>query len=257
MARHAWQSLRWRLVGAQMLVVFVGVSCWRISAQIALRSLPPQIETTLTALVPGRRIADHRPDDGCHHPDNAASRATIVGACGHCGHPCRTVSSILLMREILRPLDDIVDSSRRIADGHYDERVALPASDELAVVATNFNEMAESLAQVEQQRVEMIGNVAHELRTPLTGLRGYLEGLLDGLFPSNSETFGHMYQEVRRLQRLIDDLQALSRVEAGQFELTIQAFDLNSVVDSGGKPITPTDRRRALNADTTTSVNTP
>ncbi len=103
--------------------------------------------------------------------------------------------------------------------------------EELALVATNFNEMAESLAQVEQQRVEMIGNVAHELRTPLTGLRGYLEGLLDGLFPGNNETFGHMYHEVRRLQRLIDDLQALSRVEAGQFDLNMQQFDLNSVVE--------------------------
>ena len=94
------------------------------------------------------------------------------------------------------------------------------------MVATNFNQMAESLAQVEQQRVEMIGNVAHELRTPLTGLRGYLEGLLDGLFPGNNETFGHMYHEVRRLQRLIDDLQALSRVEAGQFDLNLPTFDL-------------------------------
>ncbi len=231
MARHAWQSLRWRLVGGQMLVVFVGVVVLAISAQIALRSLPPQIEATLTALVPGAEsqtighttvaITQTMQQVVLQSLALAAIAATLAGL----------LSSILLMREILRPLDDIVDSSRRIADGHYDERVALPASDELAVVATNFNEMAESLAQVEQQRIEMIGNVAHELRTPLTGLRGYLEGLLDGIFPDNSETFGHMYQEVRRLQRLIDDLQALSRVEAGQFELTMQAFDLNSVVD--------------------------
>jgi len=230
MARQAWQSLRWRLVGAQMLVVFVGVVVLALSAQTAMRSLPPQIETTLTSLVPAAepQVIDQTTIAITQTMQRmvlqslmiAAIAATIAGL----------LSSILLMREILRPLDDIVESSRRIADGHYDERVTVPTSEELALVATNFNEMAESLAQVEQQRVEMIGNVAHELRTPLTGLRGYLEGLLDGLFPSNSETFGHMYQEVRRLQRLIDDLQALSRVEAGQFELSMLDFDLNNVV---------------------------
>ncbi len=90
--------------------------------------------------------------------------------------------------------------------------------------------MAESLAQTEQQRVQMIADVAHELRTPLTGVRGYLEGLLDGLFPADSETFGLIYQEVGRLQRLVDDLQALSRVEAGNIELYIQQLDINGLV---------------------------
>lgn len=227
---QAWQSLRWRLVGAQMLVVFVGVIVLALSAQIALGSLPSQIETTLTTLVPTAepQVIDQMTLAITQTMQQVVLQSLVIAAIA--ATLAGLLSSILLMREILRPLDDIVESSRRIADGHYDERVTMPTPEELALVATNFNQMAESLGQVEQQRVEMIGNVAHELRTPLTGLRGYLEGLLDGLFPGNNETFGHMYHEVRRLQRLIDDLQALSRVEAGQFELTMQQFDLNSVV---------------------------
>jgi histidine kinase len=123
-------------------------------------------------------------------------------------------------------LRQIAYSSQRIAWGHYDERVAVPDSDELTVMATNFNQMAEALEQVEQRRIALIGNVSHELRTPLTGLEGYLEGLMDGLFPSNEETYAIMYSEVRRMKRLVDDLQALSRVEAGQITLHLAHFDL-------------------------------
>jgi histidine kinase len=136
-------------------------------------------------------------------------------------------TSYLLAKEILRPLDQIAISSERIARGHYNERIAVPPSDELALVAENFNQMAESLEQVEEQRIALIGNVSHELRTPLTGLNGYLEGLMDGVFSADEETFVLMDHEVRRLRRLVDDLQALSRVESGQISLHLSDFDLN------------------------------
>ncbi|RME98666.1 MAG: sensor histidine kinase, partial [Chloroflexi bacterium] len=71
----------------------------------------------------------------------------------------------------------------------------------------------------------------HELRTPLTGLEGYLEGLMDGLFTREPETFAQMSQEVRRLKRLVSDLQSLSQVEAGQISLHMQDFSLIPVVE--------------------------
>jgi histidine kinase len=61
-------------------------------------------------------------------------------------------------------------------------------------------------------------------------LEGYLEGLLDGVLPSDPETIGVMQHEVRRLRRLVDDLQQLSRVEAGQVALRIETFDLLPMV---------------------------
>jgi histidine kinase len=136
-----------------------------------------------------------------------------------------------LTRLILRPLKEITQSSQRIANGHYDERIAVPNSDELAAVAINFNQMAEALERIEQQRIALIGNVSHELRTPLTGIEGYLEGVMDGVMPNDTETFAQMYQEVRRLRRLVDDLQALSRVEAGQISLRLEPFDLIPVIE--------------------------
>lgn len=203
-----WRQLRWRIVAAQMLVVVVGVITLSLTANVlAERGVAAE-------LLPGFRAAVFQA------LAVAALAATIAGL----------VASLLLMREILRPLREIARSSRRIAAGHYDERVAVPDSDELAAMATNFNQMAAALEQVEQQRVALIGNVAHELRTPLAGLEGYIEGMIDGIFTGELETLSMMQHEIRRLRRLVDDLQTLSRVEAGQVQLHLGQFDLVAVV---------------------------
>ncbi|HEU5090750.1 MAG TPA: histidine kinase dimerization/phospho-acceptor domain-containing protein, partial [Roseiflexaceae bacterium] len=202
------RQLRWRIVAVQALVVVVGVVTLIITAdQLAMRTIAPALLPAFRAGVAQALVV-------------AALAATLVGV----------VASMLLAREILQPLRNLARSSRRIASGRYDERVALPAADELADVAETFNQMAEALANVEQQRVTLIGNVAHELRTPLAGLEGYLEGMLDGVLPSDLETIDAMQHEVRRLRRLVDDLQQLSRVEAGQVVLQIETFDLLAVV---------------------------
>jgi histidine kinase len=69
--------------------------------------------------------------------------------------------------------------------------------------------------------MELIGDVAHELRTPLSGVKGVLEGLVDGVLPAEPATFLSMEREVARLQRLVHDLEELSRAEAGKVPLDI------------------------------------
>jgi histidine kinase len=138
----------------------------------------------------------------------------------------------LLWRTIIAPLRLVADSSQRIADGRFDERVNVPESsgEAMAQLVTSFNQMTATLEEVEQQRVTLLGNIAHELRTPLAGLKGYLEGLLDGLFPANEETFAWMTQEVDRLGRLVDDIQHLSQIESGQFSLDFQPVEVQQLV---------------------------
>lgn len=222
-----WRQLRWRIIAAQIVVVVVGVIvlAWIANAiapgtvaealQPALANLPTPVAASLEQQIGQELLASYR---------HAIAQALLVAALA--ATLAGVVTSLLLSREILRPLHQIGYSSQRIAAGHYDERVAVPGSDELAAVAHNFNLMADALARVEQQRVALIGNVAHELRTPLAGLEGYLQGLLDGVFPGEPETFSSMQREVRRLHRLVDDLQTLSRVEAGQVPLQLSPFEL-------------------------------
>jgi histidine kinase len=199
-----WRQLRWRIVAAQLLVVVVGVVALIATAdRLAARAVAVELVPAFRAAV-GQALA-------------VAAVAAMLAGLG---------ASLLLMREILRPLRRLARGAQRIAAGHYDERVVVPTSDELADVATSFNQMAAALETVEQQRVALIGDVAHELRTPLAGLEGYLEGLLDGVLPSDPETISAMQHEVRRLRRLVGDLQQLSRVEAGQTALRIEQVDL-------------------------------
>jgi len=120
----------------------------------------------------------------------------------------------------------VMQASQRIAEGHYNERVDTGGSDELGQLAQRFNQMAEKLHQIESMRRQLIGDVSHELRTPLTAIRGSMEGLIDGVLPATEETYQQIYQEADRLNRLVDDLQELSRVEAGAYELDIRTTQL-------------------------------
>ncbi len=76
-----------------------------------------------------------------------------------------------------------------------------------------------SLERTEHRRVELIGDVAHELRTPLSSLKSSLEALVDGVIPPDPESYLALQGEVSRMQRLVHDLQELSRAEAGQIRI--------------------------------------
>ncbi|MCB9135259.1 MAG: HAMP domain-containing protein [Anaerolineales bacterium] len=135
------------------------------------------------------------------------------------------VVSLFISRQVTGPIRAVRTASQHIADGHYHERVPLPniqtpaEADELEQLALSFNQMAANLEQTEALRRQLIGDVAHELRTPLTTLKGTAEALLDGVLPPNAETFQGIYREADRMQRLVADLQELSRVEAGAYPL--------------------------------------
>jgi signal transduction histidine kinase len=128
-------------------------------------------------------------------------------------------TSLFVAGRIVTPLARLLTASRRIAAGHYTERVPATGGDELAAVAAQFNTMAAALEGAEQRRVALIGDVAHELRTPLATIEGYAEGLLDGVVAPTAETWAVIHDEAARLRRLVADLQELSRAEAHQLPL--------------------------------------
>ena len=79
--------------------------------------------------------------------------------------------------------------------------------------------MAEALAETETMRRQLIGDVSHELKTPLASIKGYMEGLQDGVIAPTPETFQLVYHEADRLQRLVHDLQEFSRAEVASAQL--------------------------------------
>ena len=117
-----------------------------------------------------------------------------------------TVLSLLFTRKALHPLERMTDAARRIAAGDYGARIETGSKDEVGELANAFNRMTDSLEKVENLRKSMVADIAHELRTPLTNIRGYLEGLSDGVVAPSKDTFDTLQTEVIRLVRLVEDL---------------------------------------------------
>lgn len=212
--------LRWQIVTSQLVAIgVVIIFLMLLTRQIFLGIVPRGIEPLLQNLASSSSTEDiiRTQNELMITFRNVVIFSILVAAIG--ASIIGWGVSLILSRLILNPLQRLNSSSRRIAEGRYDERITPPFTLELAEVAQQFNQMAESLENIEQNRVSMIGNVSHELRTPLTSLQGYVEGLQDGLFPGDEETWAIMGMELTRLKRLVDDLQALSRVEGGAVQL--------------------------------------
>jgi histidine kinase len=146
-------------------------------------------------------------------------------------------ASLLISRQVVAPIRRMMLASQRIAEGHYEERVQVTGDleqgdqDELGQLALSFNRMAAKLEQIENMRQQLIGDVTHELCTPLTAIKGSMEGLMDGVLPTDEQTFQQIYQEADRLQHLVDDLQELSKVEANAYELHINYVSVTDLIE--------------------------
>lgn len=187
-------------------------------------------------------------------------RASFNEALGYAALAATVVAlalSLFFSRSVVDTLRSMMMASQRVADGHYDERVQVRGHDELAQLAGRFNQMAEKLQQVESMRRQLIGDVSHELRTPLTAIKGSMEGLIDGVLPASAETFEQIHSEADRLNRLVDDLQELSRVEAGAFALDIRPRDLDTVARTVIKRLGPQFEARRVSVGLQLSSDIP
>jgi Signal transduction histidine kinase len=151
-----------------------------------------------------------------------------------------TVISLAVAARIVRPVTRLAAAARRVAAGHYAERVSDDEPGELRGLALSFNEMAQSLEATERRRMELVSDIAHELRTPLTTVDGYLEGLEDGVIAPEPKTWHLLRAETGRLTRLVNDLAELWRAEAHQLSLRIEPVDVATIARRVGASFAPT-----------------
>lgn len=134
----------------------------------------------------------------------------------------------LLFRSIVAPLRRLTAASQAITAGDLTVRAPVQGRDEVAQLAYAFNRMAESLAHAEEARQNQTADVAHELRTPLTVLRGALEAMLDGIYPTDRDNLLAALAQVQTLTRLVEDLRLLALADAGQLRLQTASLDLSA-----------------------------
>lgn len=139
------------------------------------------------------------------------------------------VAVFLYVRTLMKPLRQLTQASRNMADGLFDTRVEVARpSPEIAELAATFNMMADKLSETESSRREFVANVSHELRSPITSISGFVQGMEDGTIPSEEHPkyLAIVSDETRRLSKLIGDLLALSRLEKNDAALSITRFDV-------------------------------
>jgi signal transduction histidine kinase len=162
--------------------------------------------------------------------ESAWQRSTILSVLA--GTTAAGGLSYWLSRRIMQRLNQIEEITQQFASGQFDAR--LPASDipEFRRLGISFNRMADSLEGVEARRRELIGDMTHELRTPLTVVRGYLEELADGEIEPSSQIYQQLIRESKRLERLVNDVQELSKAEAGYLPINLQPIDIHPLLAS-------------------------
>ena len=240
MINYFRRRLRWKLFLSYLAVVLVGAVVLIAAVEFAV----PSAFARHLATVETFEGADHVMLDGSGHMIDdlftnfrtAVTEATLIALT--VATLIAVAISALISQRVIAPVRDMMHASRQIAQGNYGRRVSLPANrpvtdlDEMGQLAHSFNQMAAQLEESDMLRRQLIGDVTHELTTPLTVIKGSMEGLIDGVLPSEPETFQQVYHEAARLQRLVTDLQELSRVEAGTYELHTQPVDLAALTSS-------------------------
>ncbi|WP_342228777.1 MtrAB system histidine kinase MtrB [Mycobacterium avium] len=150
--------------------------------------------------------------------------------------------ALLVSRQVVVPVRSASRIAERFAEGHLSERMPVRGEDDMARLAMSFNDMAESLSRQITQ-LEEFGNlqrrftsdVSHELRTPLTTVRMAADLIYDhsaDLDPTLARSTELMVNELDRFESLLNDLLEISRHDAGVAELSVEAVDLRSTVQS-------------------------
>ncbi|MBE6673210.1 MAG: HAMP domain-containing histidine kinase [Ruminococcaceae bacterium] len=138
---------------------------------------------------------------------------------------------IFLSEQIRSPLRSMERAARSFAKGDFTVRVPETGGGEIAELAVVFNNMAASLAELEEQRSSFLANVSHDLRTPMTTISGFIDGILDGVIPEEKHPYylAIVREEVGRLSRLVRTLLELSRIQAGDRKFTFTPMDVHKM----------------------------
>lgn len=120
-----------------------------------------------------------------------------------------------LARHLITPIRQLAAGTHQLTQGRYEVSLPVQRRDELGELARDFNELAHTLAANDNSRKRWLADISHELRTPLAILRGELEAMLDGVRPLTAENLESIRQEVQHLNRLVDDLHALTAADIG------------------------------------------
>lgn len=146
----------------------------------------------------------------------------------------------LILKKELKPLQELNENAKNIAEGFYHQRIVVNRKDEVGQLGENFNKMAEAvevrtnrLRESEQRKTIFMGDLTHELKTPMTAISGYAQTLLSARISDEDreEALTYIIEQCRRLERLSRKMTNL--LELGQnAELELEEVAIKKLFSS-------------------------
>ena len=138
------------------------------------------------------------------------------------------IIGLAFARNLTKPLNNLISSVRRIAQGSTTESVIVENDDEIGELALAFNQMSSQLARANDARVQLFADISHELRTPITAIAGTLENKLVKNKACPPEEISTLYDEMLRLSGMVTELQNISRLDAGHMSISKTLIDFKT-----------------------------
>ncbi|EGL19220.1 MULTISPECIES: HAMP domain-containing sensor histidine kinase [unclassified Paenibacillus] len=152
-----------------------------------------------------------------------------------------TLLTYFVSRSIIKPLNTLKAAMKRIEAGDLDSRVVPSGRDEIGELSAAFEQMRMKLKasiqtqlQYEENRKELISNISHDIRTPLTAIRGYVEGLGDGIADTDEKRekyIGIITSKAEEMDHLIDELFLYSKLDLKRLPFNFEAVDLHAFIE--------------------------
>ena len=133
---------------------------------------------------------------------------------------------------LTKPLKMMSEATKAMAKGDFSKRIPVTSDDEIGELAISFNQMTNSLVQLENMRRSFVANVSHELKTPMTTIGGFIDGIIDGTIEYDKQQYylQIVSQEIKRLSRLVQSMLSMAKLESGEYILKPELFDFRELL---------------------------
>jgi len=139
---------------------------------------------------------------------------------------------VILAKRITRPLDQIITSASRLAEGNYDATINENSTTyELQTLAVTINTLANNLSKQELLRKRLTADIAHELRTPLATLQSHLEAMIDGIWEADTVRLSSCHEEIIYLTKMVGSLENLAKYDMENIVLDIVPVDVIGLIN--------------------------
>lgn len=166
----------------------------------------------------------------------------LIGSLAAAFAACAYTLTRIITRRILLPLKELNAAAEQIMNGNLDFEIRRQSDDEMGRFSAAFELMRARLKQsldrqaaYERSRNELIANISHDLRTPITSIRGYVEGLQDGIV-RDEEKFNRYLAVIKgkteQLDRMIDDLFQFAQLESGRLAMDRRKTDSRELLEA-------------------------